>query len=421
MPLSVLGCAALFTGCLGVHLGTGIDDPADPGFLDLSRGCHAISPGFGYRVRGSAFFGNRRLVFFHVTGEGDREILGATDVDGWSTSINEREAVYAISDDGRTLLYLHTLPERGPRGKAAGLYRYVLDEGDEILREGAAVVSWWIPPSLSVPRDTMVFLPSSRPDIRGVFPWLWSDAPCSAQVRRTDGEETPLLVWSGNALHRAVFAGDAPAIRAEIARGEDLEARATFGMTPLNLAVWLGHADAVQELVESGANTARALQMAMFRPEERVIEVLIDGGADVNANDPAGFAPLHMAVTMLSFEGLWQSMDQEHAFNSSARIEMLLAAGADPDIRDSEGNTALHRVVTLEEEELVELLLEHGADVNARGDGGARPLHCAGTTEIARLLLEHGARADVPDDEGRLPWILQALEREKEETTRRVP
>ena len=44
--------------------------------------------------------------------------------------------------------------------------------------------------------------------------------------------------------------------------------------------------------------------------------------------------------------------------------------------------------------EVVELLLSHGADVDARGAGGETPLHCAIENiqpEVVTLLLKHGA------------------------------
>ena len=61
----VLGAAVQLASCGSAHLGTVIEDPADPGFLDLSNGYHAISEHFGYRVRGSSFWCTRYLVLYH--------------------------------------------------------------------------------------------------------------------------------------------------------------------------------------------------------------------------------------------------------------------------------------------------------------------------------------------------------------------
>ena len=52
------------------------------------------------------------------------------------------------------------------------------------------------------------------------------------------------------------------------------------------------------------------------------------------------------------------------------------------------------------------VLLERGADVNASGALGQRPLHCAGYVGFVggiEALLEHGADACARDSHGRLP------------------
>ena len=52
---------------------------------------------------------------------------------------------------------------------------------------------------------------------------------------------------------------------------------------------------------------------------------------------------------------------------------------------------------------VLRLLLERGADVNARTKVGSTPLHMAssrGALEIVRLLLEYGADVEAKDDDG---------------------
>jgi ankyrin repeat protein len=74
------------------------------------------------------------------------------------------------------------------------------------------------------------------------------------------------------------------------------------------------------------------------------------------------------------------------------RIKILLAQGADINAADEQGNTALHMAVAMASEEVVKLLLNRGASVNAKK--GYTPLHLAaysGYVEIAKNLLSHKA------------------------------
>jgi cytohesin len=62
--------------------------------------------------------------------------------------------------------------------------------------------------------------------------------------------------------------------------------------------------------------------------------------------------------------------------------------------RDANGNMLLHNVVLEGDADVVEIILEKGCDVNARGLASITPLDLAirrGDPEIVQLLLRHGA------------------------------
>jgi ankyrin repeat protein len=75
-------------------------------------------------------------------------------------------------------------------------------------------------------------------------------------------------------------------------------------------------------------------------------------------------------------------------------VQILLDHGADINALDAHRNTPLYCAAERGHLDYVRVLLEHGADVHIRGKGDQTPFQVAkseGWTQIAQLLLEHGA------------------------------
>ena len=93
------------------------------------------------------------------------------------------------------------------------------------------------------------------------------------------------------------------------------------------------------------------------------VRLLVDRGADVNAQDANGWSPLHFAAQASSGEC----------------TDVLLRAGANATLKDSHGNTALFRAVFASngEGEVIKLLRTAGADPYATNSHGVSPLSLA--------------------------------------------
>jgi ankyrin repeat protein len=115
------------------------------------------------------------------------------------------------------------------------------------------------------------------------------------------------------------------------------------------------------------------------------LKSLVSAG-DVNVRDRHGATPLMYAASV----------------GSVAAVKVLLAAGADAKVKNSFDATALMWGITNLEK--VRLLVDAGADVNARSKQGMTPLLIAasnaGSIEIVRLLLAKGADVNSKRDSG---------------------
>ncbi len=98
--------------------------------------------------------------------------------------------------------------------------------------------------------------------------------------------------------------------------------------------------------------------------------------------------------------------------NHTALVRLLLDYGANINARTSSGMTPLHGAVLYHCREAAELLLAQGANANARLTNGLTPLHLAsirGYLDIVELLLMYGACVDARSQHGRTPLHWAAL------------
>ena len=165
-------------------------------------------------------------------------------------------------------------------------------------------------------------------------------------------------------------------------------------------------------------DTALHLAAAALRP--LAVAALLEAGADSKALNRRGATALHYACDARPKAGkTWNPSNQRSV------IELLLDAGSNIEHKDKTGATPLHRAVRARSPQAVRCLLERGARVDAtHGRQRTTPLHivthstgASGTKgarveqqEIVELLLQYGANPRARDANGNLPRTVGGLD-----------
>jgi ankyrin repeat protein len=182
-------------------------------------------------------------------------------------------------------------------------------------------------------------------------------------------------------------------------RGANVNARCKDRQTPLHVASYFENVEIVRLLLDHGADLDAAtgdwgekplhkVSYGKYRSLEdgaHVAQLLLDRGTDMNTRCKDQQTPLHLASY----------------FGNVEIVRLLLNRGADLEAAVGDlGEKPLHRVSYGEyrsQEDgvhVAQLLLDRGADVNTRRNDHQTPLHIAsnyGNVEIVRLLLDRGA------------------------------
>src|SRR6266571_4517634 len=222
--------------------------------------------------------------------------------------------------------------------------------------------------------------------------------------------EAPFGSWSSRGCDVwdaicAAVAGDAEALRRLLGRDPNLYRAGYWYTQPIHFAVREGHLEAVRVLLEAGADPAAValsgeslITVARDRGHEAVARLLEEVRAERGRTAP-------------DLAGADHAIHLAAAAGDVAQVEKLL--DADPQLvhrGDGQGGTPLHRAVGASAREVIELLLDRGADIHARhGAGGPnaagyapvdfQPIDLAlwgrrPDRETARLLLSRGADGD---------------------------
>ncbi|XP_016361568.1 tankyrase-1-like [Sinocyclocheilus anshuiensis] len=220
-------------------------------------------------------------------------------------------------------------------------------------------------------------------------------------------------------LHFAAGFGRKDVVEHLLQTGANVHARDDGGLIPLHNACSFGHAEVVSLLLCQGADSnARdnwnytPLHEAAIKGKIDVCIVLLQHGADPNIRNTDGKSALDLAD--LSAKAVLTGEYKKDELLEAARSGneeklMALLTPLNVNCHASDGrkstsqtilSTPLHLAAGYNRVRIVQLLLQHGADVHAKDKGGLVPLHNAcsyGHYEVTELLLKHGACVNAMD------------------------
>ena len=135
-------------------------------------------------------------------------------------------------------------------------------------------------------------------------------------------------------------------------------------------------------LIVVGISFAGPIHDAAERGDLAAVQIELNNGEKVNAKDMDNWTPLHIAVR----------------FKHQELVELLIASGANVNAQGGWQKAApLHWASSAGHMKIVELLIANGANVNAKAKNGGTPLDWAkveGKQQVADFIYKQGGKTE---------------------------
>jgi ankyrin repeat protein len=218
--------------------------------------------------------------------------------------------------------------------------------------------------------------------------------PLAEFMRALQSGDTP--------LHYAAHCGHVDIIIALLQAGADVAAVSFDGTTPLGAALSQGQAAAAQTIADmTCAEVSEAATGDIAAVDAAKTAAGDDPPEAWDARTRAMWAIVAGRLGDACFAG------------DLSRVRALLEMGADPNAADAWGYAPLHRAAAAGHVSVIEQLISHGASVSAEDFRGAQPLHFAclcGHVDAAHSLLSAGADCHAAARGGLTPATAATIE-----------
>ncbi len=254
-----------------------------------------------------------------------------------------------------------------------------------------------------------------------------TDIVAEAPRKKVDPKVTALIT--------AVRAGKRSEIEKQItANPETLSGKDAGGSTALHHAAGYGAIENLQLLIDRGAdvsaqNRRRSTPLHWAIDSEAKVRLLLSKGASVNAKQVEGRTPLYLAAMLgtgvptmrllfskgadpnqASLNGITPLM-LAAARGDVGGVQLLIEKGANVDTRNGAGETALMAACSSGNARAVKLLIHQGADVKATSKRNETALGFAATAGVqasVEMLLASGADVNTRNFRGYSPLMFAA-------------
>jgi ankyrin repeat protein len=423
----------------------------NPSREEHAKGLDKEDSDFDISLAGAIYNGDIEAIKQHIADGVDvNELFFETPPLAWAALMGQTEAAALLlqhgadingrNRDGNTALHLATF-----LGRAETAERLLKHEADVNTKNHDGVtpvdflrIPWEITKSTLRSLDVELNqeqLETGKAEIREMF------RAATKRSAKPNIQDAPTNLWT------AARVGNVQTIKHYIKKGGDVNALdKEFHLPAISWGALHGQTEVVRFLIKNGADVNRKsgddntpLHSAAFFGRTDIVKLLLKHGADIKARNDDGATPadaLYVNWQATAFIGdlvgvevgkaeipamkrgrfevaklfgveetyAAQNLLEAVFIGDLVTVKQALTDDTDPNAKDLEsGTTVLTIAALMGHTKVVSVLLEHGADVNAKNQDGSTALHAAaflGRAETAQLLLEKGADAATRNNDG---------------------